>query len=458
MPDLSIWDNVKAALKTRLPEHSYRMWIEPLAMRAIESGRIVISSPNFYSRKRVMENYGSLIEEELGRVIGETCRLSIEIGTGPGAAVPKKEGESPQYQLALPDFVVRPHNGRMFRRDFTFDQFVVGSNNDFAFSASLSLATHRNAHQNSLFLLSGTGMGKSHLTQAIGHQILTANPEEKVYYLTAEDFANEMIQAFRHDDFHAFKEKYRNGCDVLLLEDIHQLSGKERTQVELSHTLDSLMEADKKIIFSSCYLPSEIPKLNDTLRSRLGFGVISNIDPPDFRTRVRILKRKAQLRGIRVPEDVVQYLAGELTQDIRQLEGGLIGVLAKSSLLGAPIDLNLAESVVRNIARSQKKITVESIKHLVCEQYRISTVDMVSKSRRKCFVRPRQVAIYLARRYTDAPCQAIGRSFNRYHATVLHSINAVEKEMLQDAALRQQVDYLCRKLETNQFKRLMEAA
>jgi chromosomal replication initiator protein len=248
-----------------------------------------------------------------------------------------------------------------------------------------------------------------------------------------------------------FKNKYRTGCDVLLIEDIHYLSGKERTQIELALTLDSLLEAGKKIIFSSCNLPADIPKLNDKLRSRLSSSLISEIDPPGFGTRVRIIRKKAQVHGESVPDAVIQYLASELTDDVRQLESGLVGVTAKSSLLGVPIDLDLAGSVVKNIVRTKKNITIDLIKKLVCKEYRMTVSDMVSKSRKQCFVKPRQVAIYLSRKYTDSPLQAIGRSFKRYHATALYSINAVEREMKLNGAMGRQVEYLSKKLEIGQY-------
>ena len=259
------------------------------------------------------------------------------------------------------------------------------------------------------------------------------HPRDRIYYITAEDFSNEMVRAFRHNAIDKFKEKYRNQCDVLLLEDVHYLSGKERTQIELALTLDTLFESGKRIIFSSCYLPAEIPKLNDKLRSRLSCGLISAIEPPNFRTRVRILQKKVGVYDYRLPENVIHYLAGELTDDVRQLESGLNGVAAKSSLMGIPVDVQLAESVVKNIVRQRKRITIEVIKKLVCKYYNVSLEDIISKSRKQNFVRPRQMAIYLSRRFTDAPLQTIGKSFNRYHATALHSINCIERGLKQDS-------------------------
>lgn len=407
-----------------------------------------LSTPNFFSKKRILDNYGALIESEINKVAGRACRLIIEV-SGKKALPRPKAAED--LQIPLPNVNVRPHNGRLLQRDFTFDQFVVGSNNDFAYSASLSLASQKNSKQNSLFLLSKTGMGKSHLSQAIGHYILSEYPSDRVYYMTAEDFSNEMIHAFRHDSINAFKGKYRNECDVLLLEDVHYLNGKERTQIELALTLDTLFEADKKIIFSSCYLPSDIPKLNDKLRSRFSCGLISNIDPPNFRTRVRILQKKTKLNGYEIPNEIIQYLAAELMEDVRQLESGLIGVTAKSSLLGAPIDLKLAESVVKNIVRQRKNITIDVIKKLVSKYYSISIDNIVSSSRKQSSVRPRQIAIYLSRKYTDSSLQAIGKSFNRYHATALHSIGAVERGIKEKGPMQKQVEFLCQKLESGKL-------
>jgi chromosomal replication initiator protein len=294
-------------------------------------------------------------------------------------------------------------------------------------------------------------MGKSHLSQAIGHHVLSINPEDRVYYITAEDFSNEMVQAYRHNVIDKFKGKYRKECDVLLLEDVHYLSGKERTQIELALTLDTLLESGKRIIFSSCCLPADIPKLNEELRSRLSCGLISTIDPPNFRTRVRILQKKAGANGYRMPDNVIHFLADELTGDVRQLESGLNGVAAKSSLLGMPIDLGLAESVVKNIVCQRKRITISAIKKLVCKYYSISLEDMVSRSRKQNLVRPRQMAIYLARHYTDAPLQSIGKSFNRYHATALHSINCIERGIKQNSSIQKQVQFFRQKLESGKF-------
>ena len=444
----AVWDDIKTIVKTRLPNHSYRMWIDPIQCLDSKEDQLILSCPNSFSKRRVIDNYAHIIEEELQNVSDRSLKVRFKVSDGNGRMPLIDHNHT---QLPLPNLNLRPHSGRCLRKDFTFDDFVVGGNSDLAYSASLSMASGRSRQQSTLFLLSATGMGKSHLTQAVGRHILTENPSERVYYITAEDFTNEMVQAFRHDNIDRFKEKYRSQCDVLLLEDVQFLSGKERTQIELALTLDALIDSGRKIIFSSSYPPTEIPKLKSELRSRLACGLISTIDQPNFKTRVRILKKKVQRNGYSFPDDVIMYLAGELTENVRQLEGGMIGVAAKSSLLGSPIDVPLAETVVKTMVRRGKSITIDAIKKLVCRQHHISEADLVSRSRKKSIVKPRQLAIFLARKYTDQSLQAIGRSFNRYHATALHAIACVEKGMREDSQLKRQLDFLCRKLETGKF-------
>lgn len=447
----AVWEKVKSTIKEKVPAHTFHMWIAPLKYGGFDQKTFILYSPNFFSKNRVKSHYAALISEQIADALGKKVIVVIKAGR---QARETASELAPSRQRSLPNMGVLPCNGRLLRRDFTFDQFVVGGNNDFAYTASLALASNqkrKNGCENALFLLSRPGMGKSHLSQAIGHFIISEYPTESVYYMTAEDFSAEMVSAFREDSVDRFKEKYRKGCDVLLLEDIHHLSGKDRTQIELAVTLDFLLEADKKIIFSSCYRLSDIPKLSDKLRSRLSYGLTSTIDPPDFKTRVRILKKKAFSYGTQMPGEVLGYLASELTEDVRQLESGLVGVSAKSSLMGIPIDLDLAASVVKHITRQRKKITVETIKNLVCRHYNITVADIVSRSRKRAVVRPRQIAMYLSRRYTDAPLQVIGKSFNRYHATALHAIGSIEKGIHQKGAIKKQVEYLQRKLETGEF-------
>ena len=445
----AVWNMVKSAVKEKIPGHSYRMWIEPVEFECETNDGISLSVPNQFYKKHILSHYQGLLETEMAGITGTSCKLSVSVSPPKGRT--ENEPARQHHQMPLPNMNGEHYTGRMLCQNFTFDQFVVGENNGFAYTAALSLASKKNADQKSLFLLSKTGNGKSHLSQAIGHHILKEFPSERVCYVTAEDFANEMVRSFQSNSIGRFKEKYQNQCDVLLLEDVHYLSGKDRTQMELAWVLDSLFDTDKKIIFSSCYLPAEIPKLNDKLRSRLNYGLISSIESPDYKTRVKILKQKLALRGQMVPEEVIQYLAGELSDNVRQLESGLIGVTAKSSLMGSAIDLDLAESVVCNIVQQNRNITIDAIKKVVCKHYKVSIKELVSRSRKMRVVRPRQVAIFLARKYTDHPLQTIGKTFNRYHATALYAIGTIERGLKTDTLLQQHVKFLSQKLEAGDF-------
>jgi len=274
---------------------------------------------------------------------------------------------------------------------------------------------------------------------------------DKVYYVTAEDFTNEMVSALKYNTISTFKDKYRQKCDVLILEDIHFLAGKDATQKELAITLDYLFEADKKIILSGYELPDDIPKLNDQLKSRLTLGLVTEISAPDYETRVRILKKKSKAFGYAIPKEVTEYIAQELSDNVRQLESGLFGVAAKGQLMGYDIDIELAKSVLANIINIKKRITIESIKKLICDEFSISEKEIISASRHQRIVKPRQIAIYLSRRYTDQPIKTIGTSFNRYHATAIYAINSIEKELKQKTVLFEQINYLCKKIEAGKL-------
>ncbi|NOX34038.1 MAG: chromosomal replication initiator protein DnaA [Deltaproteobacteria bacterium] len=458
----SFWEEVKCQIKKTLPDHSYRMWIDPVKLLEYDNHHIKLSSPNDYFIKRLKDNYVPIFKEEFSKLgitdIDIKFKVSSKRKSGPQEKN-KKNGVYPAIslqpekpmQMDLPGLNMRFNSGRMFKKGFTFDDFVVGDNSSFAYSASLSLAKGKINGTSILYLLAKTGLGKSHLSQAVGHHIITNCLSKRVYYITAEDFTNEMIFSLRNNTIEQFKKKYRKKCDVLILEDIHFISGKDATQKELAITLDYLLEADKKIIFSGCELPDEIPKLNDQLRSRLSLGLVTEIGVPDYGTRVRILKKKSKAFGYEIPNHVTEYIAQELCDDVRQLESGLFGVAAKGQLMGYSIDIELAESVLSNITNAKKRITIESIKKLVCKEYSISEKDIVSASRKKRIVKPRQMAIFLSKKYTDQPVKKIGNSFNKYHATAIYAINAIERELKQKTALYEQVNYLSKKIETGKL-------
>ncbi len=448
----TVWKNVKTAIKSQISPSIYRLWIEPIEYVGSKNGTMALACPNFFIKKRIMTNYTDLINSELSRKAGRSLAFSLQVKSRDKQ--PDHETASGVYkrkhgqQLPLPGICPQPMNGRILRKDYTFDHFVVGHNCNLAYQATLALASRRHSDLNAVFLLSSTGMGKSHLSQAVGHKILSACPGERVYYMNAEDFTNEMVHSIKTNSIDTFKKRYREGCDVLLLEEIHMLSGRTRTQTELALVLDHLYESGKKLIFSSCASPSQIPKMSDHLVSRLGQSMMTVIEPPDFRTRVKILIKKASARGIELSGDVAEYMASELVENVRQLENGLIGVSSRSCLLGEQINLRLAEQVVRNIVTRRKNITIDSIARVVSREFGVPIKDMVSKSRKKSVVRPRQVAIFLSRRHTSLPLQSIGRKFNRMHATVIHSINSVEKELKLKGDLYSQVQIIEKKLES----------
>ncbi len=446
-----IWKKVKSSIQTTVPSHSYRMWIEPLGVLKENKNTLTLFCPNIFFKKKVTASYRALIESELSKIAGKKFKVMFEVVNN-HAKRPVHNPLEPSPQRALPSMSIKPFSGRYLRKDFNFDNFVVGPNCQLSYSASLALANTMGSNGlNSLYLHSDTGNGKSHLSQAVGNFIIQNSPEERVFYITAEDFMNEMIGAYKGDSITLFKDKYRNGCDVLLIEDVQYLQNKEKTQIELALTLDSLMDANKKIIFTSSHLPNKIPKIDDSLKSRLSSGLISDILPPDFKTRMKILKKKSLASGSIVPVEVLEYLASELNDNVRQLESGLIGVTAKATLLGIPLDRNLAESVVKNIVVLRKKLTLETIKKLVGKHYNLSMSDLASKSRKQGIVVPRQIAMYLSRKHTDNPLQAIGQAYNRYHATALYAVRAIENEIISDGSIRSQVEILSKEIDRGNF-------
>lgn len=452
----SIWENAKSELYATVQEHTYKMWLEPLSLK-MDQGVYTVCCPNFFSKKKVQQDYKNLILGVLESVTASTLsdiefvierpakKTTIEITPAAAPVSTTLPAIIPQ-QLSIPienQFVT----GSFLKRGFTFDQFVVGNHNNFAYSAALALASSRQRQTPSLYLSADTGLGKSHLVQAVGHEMLEADASRRVFYTGAADFSSEMVSAMKNDRMESFKTKYRKNCDVLLIDDVHHLSGKDRTQQELVGILDYLFEAGKKIIFASYYPPAEIPKLNDKLRSRMGCGLISDMGHPDYKTRFKILQKKSQTNGYRLPTEIMEYLADSLADDVRQLESGLHCVMARAELLNMPLELSLAEEVVRGMVRQNKQITIDSVKKLICQHYKVTNDDLVSKSRRSEIVRPRQMAMYLARHYTDCPLQFIGRAFNRYHATAIHAINSIEKAAKTNNEVKNQLDILRRKLE-----------
>jgi chromosomal replication initiator protein len=448
----NFFNKLKSAIKQKIADHKFIIWIEPLSFIKYEKEKIYISCHNAFTKNKIETEYEKLIEEEAAKIKKEPVELFLSIVKRNRQYKKNSYDFQEDFQKPLPVNNKKFFSGRFLRDDLTFDNFIVGKSNELAYSAALSLASKNNGSNNTaLFILSKTGLGKTHLSQAVGHHILLGKKKERVFYITAEDFMQDMVFAFKNNSLDKFKNKYRKNCDVLLIEDVHFISGKKRSQDELVSVLDMLFDAGKKVIFTSHYLPYEIPKVSENLQSRLSYALVSDILAPDYKTRAKILKNKAKTNKINIPDDVIDYMAAELKENIRQLESGLLGVNAKASLMGLPVDIALAASVIRHIITKQKEITLDFIKKIVAKHYGITISDIVSKSRKKAIVRPRQVAMYLARKYTDQPLFSIGKGFNRIHATVLHSINSIESVKKNDNALSAQIKFFCDKFDNADF-------
>ncbi len=442
----STWEEIKISIRSALPANTFSLWINPIEFLSKEENTVILGCPNKFSRNWVEENYLKIIHEKFSQSGESSVNIAFEV-------TPRKRVEACGSLLPLPEQMLLPNisgNGRKqnirLNSDFTFNRFVVGSSNEFAYSASKALAQIGTWNYHSLLMLANTGLGKSHLSQAIGHAILEQKPESRVLYVTAEDFTNEMITSLKNNTIENFKSKYRRACDVLLLEEVHFLSGKEKIQAELGYTLDTLANDNKKVIFTSSLPPKDIPRMSKELSSRLVSGLVTTIDGPDYETRINILKKKALENNISISEEVLNFLAGCLTKDVRQMESALKCLKAKADLLKARIDLDLVKDVVSCLTSGQQAITTNDIIKIVSRYYKIDPDMIRSKSRKKIYAYPRNIYAYLCRRHTHEPFEKIAQTINRSHSTVVYASEQVERKMKSDEKIRYQVDFLSKKI------------
>ena len=425
-----------------MPESTFRVWIAPLTYAGNEGDTILLHCPNQFYASWVEEHYLPLLEE----AAGPEGRWKIRL------CPVERVREAARGQLHLPNFAPNELPRPRFCKRFTFEEFVVGKGNRYAFAACWATANEEPSHSKVLYLHSDSGLGKSHLTQAVGQLLLNRNPRSRLCYVTANEFTNQVVRAIRNNEMDAFKRRYREACDVLLLEEVQSISGRSRTQTELALALDVLMDGDKMVIFTGNKLPREIPRVNDQLRSRLGSGLITTINPPDFQTRKRILYRKARSQGVELDETIAEFLARHLRGDIRKIEGAVVGLLAKSSLLNHPINMDLAREVIKDLVGEPPQVTVASIKDMICNHFKLTSEEISSRSRKRSISWPRQVAMFLARRYTDASLEQIGREFNRDHATVLHSVKKITKTLKEPGKVRHQLEFLMDQVEKRRWQ------
>ena len=441
------WGEIKRQIKTRVPDNTFSLWIKPITYLQSEKGAVLLGCPNRFSRDWVAENYLELIREKFNAMADGPVDVQLKVQRRKRTPSPATLPPHPD-QLTLPGIPPKKRSRNLLlNSQFTFDRFIVGQSNEFAFSASKNIALGDACDYHSLLMLSNTGLGKTHLSQAIGHSILAKNPRSRVFYMTAEDFTNEMIASLRNRRIEEFKSRYRRSCDVLLLEEVHFLGGKEKIQTELGYTLDALTQDRKKIIFTSSLPPKDIPQMSKELSSRLTSGLVTTIGGPDYHTRVKILEEKANGYKVLLSKDVLHFLAGRLKRDVRQMESALKCLKARSELVGANIDMDLAKEVVSALVSGESSVTTERIMKLVCEHYKVDTEMLRSKSRKKVYAYPRNIYAYLCRKHSDETLESIGNSINRSHSTVVYATELVEKKMKTDRSLKHQVGLLSKRLD-----------
>jgi chromosomal replication initiator protein len=427
--DTSIWDQILARIETKVNRHSFYTWFRPTAFVSDGGGSLTIRVPNALFKDWLTKHYSVVLSEALAEVRrpGTTVNFVAE-----GAVPPPAPDDLPPEGETLPVDVAPILSGGLNPR-YTFDTFIVGSSNQFAHAACRAVAEAPSRSYNPLFIYGGVGLGKTHLMHAIGQYVLQHDPTLKLTYISSERFMNEMINAVRYDRILDFRERYRS-VDVLLVDDIQFVSGKEGTQTEFFHTFNALYDAQKQIVLSSDRPPNEIPALEERLRSRFEWGLTADIQSPDLETKVAILKRKAEAEAVPLPDNVAIHIASRIKSNIRELEGSLIRLIAYASLTGREITLELTREVLKNVLeQDDKAITIESIQKFVADHYKQKIADLKLRNNSKSVAMPRQVAMYLCKTLTHASLPEIGRSFGgKHHSTVIHSIKKVEARRKND--------------------------
>jgi chromosomal replication initiator protein len=432
----TVWDKVLARIETKVNRYSYYTWFKNTSLLNDEGVSLSVRVSDPMVVDWLTKHYGGVLEEALVEVGRPGVRLtfipeSFELRESPPVLPPKEREEPPDVDHGPED--TADMLGLSPR--YSFDTFIVGASNQFAHAASRAVAEAPSRSYNPLFIYGGVGLGKTHLMHAIGHYVLTHSPGLKLTYISAERFMNEVVNAIRYDRILEFRERYR-GVDVLLVDDIQFIVGKERTQTEFFHTFNALHDAQKQIVLSSDCPPHQINDIEERLRSRFEWGLIADIQSPDLETKIAILKRKAEAEGVPLPDDVALYIAGRIKSNIRELEGSLIRLLAYASLQGQHVTMSLAQDVLRDVLRHEEKtVTIDVIQKFVADYYRLKVADLKSRNNSKSVAMPRQVAMYLCKTLTSASLPEIGKSFGgKHHSTVIHSIRKVEEMRGRDSA------------------------
>jgi chromosomal replication initiator protein len=425
---MSLWDEILARVEMKVNRHSFYTWFRPTTFVAEDGTSVTVRVPNALFKDWLTKHYSSVISEAMSEVRNSTLTLKF-VSDAPSGDVPAASIQVDAGEAADLDSLRSPTSpGAGLNARYTFDTFIVGPSNQFAHAACRAVAEAPSRSYNPLFIYGGVGLGKTHLMHAVGQYVLDHNRNLKLTYISSERFMNEMINAVRYDRVLDFREHYRS-VDVLLVDDIQFLAGKEGTQTEFFHTFNALYDSQKQIVLSSDCPPHEIPALEERLRSRFEWGLTADIQSPDLETRVAILKKKAEAEIVPLPDNVALYIAGRIKSNIRELEGSLIRLIAYASLTGQEITLPLAQQVLKNVIdHEDKAVTIETIQKFVADHYKLKLADLKSRNNSKSVAMPRQIAMYLCKSLTNASLPEIGRSFGgKHHSTVIHSIRKVEE-------------------------------
>ena len=424
-----VWQQLLSRIETKVNRHSFYTWFKPTSFLEDTGVTVTVRVPNLLFRDWLTKHYGVVINEAIAEVSRQGTVISFVTAAQEDPAQPVSHDLQRSEAAAQHGTSAAGLNSR-----YTFATFVVGPSNQFANAACRAVAEAPSRSYNPLFIYGGVGLGKTHLMHAIGQYVLQHTPNVSLTYISSERFMNEMINAVRYDRVLDFRERYRS-MDVLLVDDIQFLAGKEGTQTEFFHTFNSLYDAQKQIVISSDCPPHEIPALEERLRSRFEWGLIADIQLPDLETKVAILKKKAEAEGVPLPDNVAIFIAGKIKSNIRELEGSLIRLIAYASLTGREISLSFAQDVLKNLLyRDEHAVTIEIIQKSVSNFYQLKLADLKSRNNSKSVAMPRQIAMYLCKGLTNASLPHIGRSFGgKHHSTVIHSIRKVEDRRKRDA-------------------------
>lgn len=437
-----LWEKTLNIIKGELTEVSFNTWIKSAVPLSISEDTIKFGVPNDFTKEILDTRYKDLLINAIKLISTKRYNIEFSIVSEETAAVEKTKEET-KKNVQVSDEMSATLNPK-----YTFDSFVIGNSNRFAHAASLAVAESPAKAYNPLFIYGGVGLGKTHLMHAIGHYILKTNSKAKVVYVSSEKFTNELINSIKDDKNVDFRNKYRN-VDVLLIDDIQFIAGKERTQEEFFHTFNALHEANKQIILSSDRPPKEIPTLEDRLRSRFEWGLIADIQAPDFETRIAILKKKADVEKLNIPNEVMVYIASQIKSNIRELEGALIRIVAYSSLTNKEVSVDLASEALKDIISNKhtKHITIDLIQDIVASYYNLKIEDFKSQRRTRNVAFPRQIAMYLCRKLTDMSLPKIGEEFGgRDHTTVIHAYEKISESLQNDEALQNTINDLSKKI------------